>query len=77
MLFVVYSIIYICRKIKKKLLKKKILNLLPFQQKIIHNYLSNVSSKYTIEKENEAFKLISLISLLNYSEISNKGTISK
>ena len=57
--------------IKKKLLKMKIINLLPFQQKIINNYLSNVSSKFIIEKENEAFKLISLISLLNFSELSN------
>ena len=70
-LFVVYYIIYIFRVIKKKLLKTKILNLLPFQKKIINNYISNLSSQFIIEKENEALKLISLISLLNFSEITN------
>ena len=38
---------------------------------IINNYLSNVSSKYSNEKHNEVEKLMSIISYLNYSDITN------
>ena len=54
-----------------KKLKTDILNLDPSKQKIINNYLSNVSSKYKYEKQKEIVKLISLLSLLNFSEILN------
>ena len=71
LLFVTYLIIYINKHFKKNELKRKFNSLLPFQKLIINNYLSNVSSKYSNEKENDALKLISLISLLNFSQIKN------
>lgn len=58
---------------KKKNLKKKIINLLPFQKLIINNYLSNISSKYIMKKEKEVFRLISLFSLANFSELLNNS----
>ena len=70
-LFVLYSIIYLYKQNKKSKLKQKILSLFPFQQLIINNYLLNISSKYIYEKEKETLKLLSLLSLLNYSEIQN------
>ena len=59
----------IYKQYKKNELNRKILSLLPYQQIIINNYLINVDSKYTNEREKEALKLISLLQLLNYSEI--------
>ena len=73
LLFVAYLIILIYKKIKKNELKRKFNNLFPFQKKIIDNYFSNISSKYYFDKENEALKLISLVSLLNYSEITDNA----
>ena len=70
-LIVTFLIIYIYKCIKKNELKRKFSILLPFQKTIINNYLSNISSKYSNEKEIEALKLISLISLQNFSQISN------
>ena len=71
LLFAIYLIIYIYRHIKKNELKRKFSKLLPFQKEIVNNYLSNVSWKYSHEKDNEALKLIPLISLLNFSQIQN------
>ena len=73
LLFVVYLIIIIYKKIKKNELKRKFNNLFPFQKEIINNYFSNISSKYYFDKDDEALKLISLISLLNYSEINDNA----
>jgi hypothetical protein len=69
--FVLYFILYIYEKNKKNRFISKILNLLPFQRLIVDNYLSNISSKYKNEKEKETLKLISLLSLANFSEIDN------
>ena len=71
LLFAIYLFIYIYKHFKKNELKRKFSNLLPFQKEIINNYFSNISSKYSNEKENDALKLISLISLLNFSQIQN------
>ncbi len=71
LLFTIFIIIYIYKHNKKNELKRKFNCLLPFQKEIISNYLSNISSKYSNQKENEALKLISLISLLNFSQIQN------
>ena len=71
LLFVIYLFIYIYKYFKKNELNRKFSNLLPFQKVIIDNYFSNISSKYSNEKENDALKLISLISLLNFSQIQN------
>ena len=77
LLFAIYLIIYIYKHIKKKELKRKFNKLLPFQKVIINNYLSNISSKYSKQKENEILKLISLISLLNFSKIQNDTSKSE
>ena len=70
-LFAIYLIIYIYKHIKKNELKRKLSKLLPFQKEIVNNYFSNVSWKYSHEKDNESLKLIALISLLNFSQIQN------
>jgi hypothetical protein len=71
LLIAIYLFIYIYKHFKKNEFKRKFSNLLPFQKEIINNYFSNISSKYSNEKENDALKLISLISLLNFSQIQN------
>ena len=55
----------------KMKLKRKYDEMYPSQQKLINNYISKISSKYSFEKEKEKFKLVSLLSLINFSEISN------
>ena len=70
-LFIICLYIYIYKHFKKNELKRKFSNLFPFQKVIINNYFSNISSKYSNEKYNDALKLISLISLLNFSQIQN------
>ena len=72
MLILLLIIIHIYKQHKKKELKKKIIALLPYKQIIINNYLMNVNSIYTNEREKEALKLISLLSLLNFSETLNE-----
>jgi len=71
LLIFIYIISHIYKHIKKNEIRRKFNSLLPFQKVIINNYLSNISSKYSNEKENEALKLISLILLLNFSQILN------
>ena len=72
MLILLQIIILIYKQYKKKELKRKIMALLPYQQIIINNYLINVNSIYTNERKKEALKLISLLSLLNFSETLNE-----
>ena len=57
-----------CEKAK---LNIKFSALLPFQQKIINNYISSISPKYKFIRNQERFKLISLLSLPKFSEIAN------
>ena len=77
LLVVIYLIIYIYKNFKKNELKRKFGSLLPFQKEIIYNYFLNVSSKYSNEKGNDALKLISLMSLLNFSQIQNNSLKSE
>ena len=71
LLFVIYSFIYFYNQKRKHKLKTKFLKLPCFQRIIINNYLPNISSKYIYEKEKEIIKLISLLSLFNFSQIHN------
>ena len=57
LLILICLVISIYKQIKINELKRKFNSLLPFQQNIIDNYLINISSKYAIEKYNEAIKL--------------------
>ena len=56
---------------EKEKLNIKFSALLPFQQKIINNYISSISPKYKFIRAQERFKLISLLSLPKFSEIAN------
>ena len=56
---------------EKEKLNIKFSALLPFQQKIINNYISSISPKYKFIRDQERFKLISLLSLPKFSEIAN------
>jgi hypothetical protein len=67
----IYTIIDFDIQNKNNELKRKFDTFLPFQQKIINNYLSDISQKYKHEKKQELYKLISLLSLSNFSRISN------
>lgn len=71
LLILIFTIIDFDIQNKKDELKRKFDTLLPFQQKIINNYLSDISQKYIYEKKQELYKLISLLSLSNFSKISN------
>ena len=70
-LILIIIIINFYIKCEKKKLTKKLRALLPFQRKIINNYISSISSKYKFIKEQERFKLISLLSLPKFSDIKN------
>ena len=70
-LFLTIIIINFYINCEKKKLTKKLRALLPFQRKIINNYISSISSKYKFIKEQERFKLISLLSLPKFSDIKN------
>ena len=76
-LIIIYLIIYINEFITNNEFERKLKILFPLQEKFINNYLSNISKKYYIEKRKETFSLISLISLLNYSDISNNTLKNK
>jgi hypothetical protein len=54
-------------------LEREIKSLLPYHQKLLSNYLSSISSKYYNEKIQEKRKLVSLLSLINFTEISNNS----
>ena len=72
-------ILILCHKIhfyilaKKNNLNRQFNNLLPIQKLIINNYLSNISTKYIIKREKEILRLISLFSLVNFSELLNNS----
>jgi hypothetical protein len=62
-------------KIKSKFYQKlKLLNV--FQQNVINNYLNNISSKYELEKYQDAFALTTVYPLINVSEVSNTSSLN-
>lgn len=67
---IIYIIIYLYNQNKNNELKRKFDELAPSQQEFINKYISKISAKYKLEKEQEKFKLISLLSLINFSEIT-------
>ena len=56
---------------KNRQLKIKFDSLPLYLQNIINNYISEISPKYKYEREQEKYKLVSLLSLIDYSNISN------
>ena len=69
--FTLYIISFLIVLNKKRKLKRIISSLLPSQKDIINIYLSSISSEYINERYEEGLKLLSLITLVNYSDISN------
>ena len=68
---IIYTIGYLYKQNIKNKLKRKFDDMHPSLQKFINNYISEISPKYSFEKEQEKIKLISLLSLVNFSELSN------
>lgn len=68
---IIYIIINLYKQKIKDKLKRKFEDMHPSLQKLINNYISEISPKYAFEKEQEKIKLISLLSLVNFSELSN------
>ena len=72
-LICLYIFLYLYEKNEVNKLEREIKSLLPYHQKLLSNYLSSISSKYYNEKIQEKRKLVSLLSLINFTEISNNS----
>lgn len=70
-LLVLFIILYLYVKEKNKKLKRKFDSIPLYFQNIINNYISDIPQKYKYEKEQEKYKLVSLLSLNNFSNVSN------
>ena len=70
-LLIAFIIIYLYNKNKMSKLLRKIASMSIYLQNIINNYISEISPRYKYEIEQERYKLVSLLSLVNYSTISN------
>ena len=64
-------ILYMFIQRKNRQLKIKFDSLPLYLQNIIINYISEISPKYIYEREKEKYKLVSLLSLIDFSNISN------
>lgn len=71
LLFSLLIIIYLYNKNKMSKLMRKIASMSIYLQNIINNYILDIPSKYKYEIEQERNKLVSLLSLINYSSIKN------
>ena len=64
-------IIYLYNKFKMNKIIRKIASLPISLQNIINNYISDISPKFKYEIYQERNKLVSLLTLVNYSTIPN------